>query len=720
MKNKLIINIVLVYFAVLALVLVFQLKSRSDNNISTEPLKDNVVYSDVLSSSIVLCDRSPVMLAKQRQLLVNSENSACVPVIENNTVLVPIGFFKEAYNAAVSFDKNRNTVSVRLENKAMVIDGENGSVSVVSASGDKNLDIKGRIVCKYGTAYIPLLCFAEGFDRELTIYDNMALLSVGKPDLEEGDIKGFTEQVKPQVKNFPSVDEQKKLEELLGSGAVNIFNTIGENMAAREDTTPAASIGLDAKTFGGPAMLKSDGEYICFIRDNKLNIALANDETKVVSAVETDMSKIYGLYSSGRYVSVIGSGNSVRKEDEKQFSGCIVTIYDTTDKSNPVIVRQTGAEGEYSGAHKIDDTVYLIVKKEADSKDNFDTPEYYDSANSEISDNRKLSDVHYVPEMADKAYTSVLSFNITDMARAVNVYTLIGCGDNVTVSGESLYIAAASTEGTTVYKLDLKDGIMDYTAAGFVEGRVLDTACMNEYDGVLRLAGSNENSADVLLLDGKMDKIDGITGIEPGGDIVTARFIGSRGYLVTDNEKQPVYVLDLSDKPEELGKINIPEGTKAVRNFNADNFICIKEDGSLSMLNIANMESQTEIFTVQTGGSINTDNLLLNADERLLALEVELNTLETSTEATTEVISETQTQTEQTTEETAQGESDGLPQWQGVYVYGIDTDNNAFVLRKKISHSDKYSAEKTINNLFYGKNRIYTLSDGAIKSDKVN
>lgn len=730
MKNKLIINIVLVYFAVLAVVLVVQLKSKSDNNISTEPLKDNVTYSDVLNSSIVLCDRSPVMLARQKQLLVNSENSACVPVIENNTALVPIGFFKEAFDAAVSFDRNRNTASVRLENKAMVIDGEDGSVSVVSASGDKDLGIKGRIVYKNGTAYIPLVCFAKGFDRELTVYDNLALISAGKLKLEEDEIKGFTEQIKPQVQNLPSVDEQKKLEELLGSGAVNIFNAIGENITPKEEKIPAAAIGFDAKNFDGPGIIKSDGEYIYFVRDNKLNIVSAKDTSKVLSSVETDMSKVFGIYASGRYISVVGNGNALTKEDEKPFSGCLVTIYDTQDKTKPVVVRQTGAEGEYVGAHKIGDSVYMLVKKDADSKDDFDTPEYYDSANKEMSADRKLSQVHYVPEMADKAYTSVLCFNAVDMARAVKIYTLLGCGENVTVSGESLYIAVPSSEGTTVYKLGLEDGVMTYGAAGYAEGTVMDSTCMNEYNGVLRLAASDKDNAQVLLLDEKMDKLDSVSNINPDGKIITARFVGSRGYLVTDNEKQPVYVLDLKDGIKELGKINIPDGTQAVRNFNADNFLCIKNDGSLSMLNIANMDNQMEIFTTQTGGVIDTSNLLLNTEDKVLAVDVELNSVETTTEATTQASVQTtqalnetaanvyESTTEATTEDDAA--TSDTPVWQGMYVYGVDMDNNAFVLKKKISHSEKFSEDKVIDGLFYSKNRIYTLSDTNIKSDEIN
>ena len=40
MKNKLIINIVLVYFVLLAVVLIVQMKLSSNNDISTEPLKD--------------------------------------------------------------------------------------------------------------------------------------------------------------------------------------------------------------------------------------------------------------------------------------------------------------------------------------------------------------------------------------------------------------------------------------------------------------------------------------------------------------------------------------------------------------------------------------------------------------------------------------------------------------------------------------------------------
>jgi len=500
MKNKLIINIVLVYFVLLAVVLVIQLNNNRNNNVSTEPLKDSVRYSDILSDCVVLYDRSPVMLVKQKQKLVNNEKAACVPVIEEKVALVPIDFFKEAFGAVVSSDESRNSATVRLNNKAMVVDGKNGVITLVSASKEKTLETKGYIEFRNDCAYISLDGFAEGFDKQLSIYDSMALLSDRELNLKDNEVSGFTAEVEPQVNNLPSVDEQQKLEELLGSGAVNIFNTIGETIGIQKEESPVSTLGLDATGIDTPSYLRTDGSYIYFIRDNSLNIATIGERPETISSTEIDLSKIYGIYVDGNYVSVIGEGIALA-DNSSDFSGCTIVVYDITDKSKPVITRQIGAEGSYSQACKKEDTVYLFVKKEAENADSFDMPACYDSANSAVGESKSLSEVRYVPEMADKAYTSILGFNIRDMGRALNVYTILGCGDNYSLTGSSLYIAAASVTGTSMYRLALDDGSIKYSAAGFTLGDIPDNACMNEYNGVLRLAIKKEDKVQVTLLD---------------------------------------------------------------------------------------------------------------------------------------------------------------------------------------------------------------------------
>lgn len=727
MKNKLIINIILVYFALLAVVLVVQMKTGKNKNISTEPLKDNASYGEILGGSVVLYDRSPVMLVKQKQKLVNSENAACVPVIENDRMFVPLSFFEEAFGAVVSADKNRSSATVRLNNKALVVDDTKGIITLVSASGEKELKAGGEVKLKNNTVYIPLDGFSEGFDKQLLLYGSMALLSDKDPKLGEKEKDAFAAAVEVQVNNLPSVDEQKKLEELLGSGAVNIFNTIGETLVSDQKENPVSTLGLDAIGANTPSDIKADAEYIYFLRDKSIDIARTGEKPVTVSTIELQLDEIYGIYVSGSYLSVVGEGKALADE-ESSFNGCTIAVYDITDKTAPKLVRQVGAEGGYTGAYKNGDTVYLFVKKDADSADSFGMPDYYDSANASVGASESLSSVRYVPEMADKAYTSVLGFNINDMGRALNVYTLLGCGDNISLTGDSLYIAAPSGEGTSIYRLALNDGTVKYAAAGFNEGSVPNAACMNEYNGTLRLAACLDDKVQVTLFDNKMDIKDSLDDVAVDGNMVSARFIGGRGYLVTDSETKPVYAVALDDKAEEIGAIKLPEGTFAVRNLDAEHFVCFK-DGSISMLNIADINNCFEVFDVVTDVWSDRDKIILNSQENVLVVPAERYAAEADSESTTELVTEQTTagQTESSTETATMAEqlspskareNGNKPVWQGVYVYTIDMQQG-FVPAAQITHTaeDGEGAEQsTIKSVLYKDGRLYTVSDNEIKS----
>ncbi len=725
-KNKLIINIILVYFVLLAIVLVAQMRISDKSRVTTEPLKDSVHYSDILSECVVLYERSPVMLVEQKQMLVNDENAACVPIIENNSFLVPVEFFKQAYGAVVSGNEDRQTATIRLDNNALVIDGQKNVTTLVSASGEEELSSVCQIKFKNDTAYISLDGFAEGFNKKLSVYKGMAVLSNTELKLDEEELNGFMAEVEPQVNNLPSVDEQKKLEELLGSGAVNIFNALGEGVGIGKEESPITTLGFDSSNTNIPGNIRTDGKYIYFIRENALNIVTVGEKPVTISRTDLPLTEIYGIYINGNYVSVVG-----QRADES-FTGCTISVYDTLDKKAPVLTREIGAEGDYSLACKKDNIVYLFVKQEAESADSYDIPDCFDSANTAIGETKSLSDVRYVPEMADKAYTTILAFNINDMARALNVYRILGCGDNYSITGESLYISAKSSEGTSMYKLSLSDGGLSYASAAYTKMNIPDSACVNEYNGILRVASENKDKVQVALLDEKMEEISVIEDIPVEGNMVSARFIGSRGYLVSDDVEKAVYAVDLTDTPKEIGTINIPSGAVAVRNVNADNFICIKADGSVAMLNIADINNQQESFTVSTGGKIDADNILLNTDEGILALPVEFYTHE-QTEVTTvsevTTLADSSAQTEETTlavEETTEVTTNvtdtfkGEPVAQGVCVYKIDLTKGEFTPVDTITHSkDQYSQETVIKTILYKDGRLYSVSDKEIKSSYI-
>ena len=88
MNNKLILNIVIVYFVILSIVLVFQISKKKDN-ISAPTTSNQVTSEDRLDNAVVFNLGSPVILVNKKQTLLEKTDSSQVPVVKGEDVYVP-------------------------------------------------------------------------------------------------------------------------------------------------------------------------------------------------------------------------------------------------------------------------------------------------------------------------------------------------------------------------------------------------------------------------------------------------------------------------------------------------------------------------------------------------------------------------------------------------------------------------------------------------------
>ena len=108
-------------------------------------------------------------------------------------------------------------------------------------------------------------------------------------------------------------------------------------------------------------------------------------------------------------------------------------------------------------------------------------------------------------------------------------------------------------------------------ATGSVPGRVLNQFSMDEHAGHLRVATTTvdprefrftpENNVFVLAeTGGELEIVGSVTNLAPGETIRSARFLGDRGYLVTFEQIDPLFTLDLSDPadPKVIGELKVP------------------------------------------------------------------------------------------------------------------------------------------------------------------
>ncbi|MDQ3759458.1 MAG: beta-propeller domain-containing protein, partial [Actinomycetota bacterium] len=107
---------------------------------------------------------------------------------------------------------------------------------------------------------------------------------------------------------------------------------------------------------------------------------------------------------------------------------------------------------------------------------------------------------------------------------------------------------------------------------GEVRGTLIGQFAMSEAEGVLRVAstegdawveGPGESESMITSLaesDGSLEEIGRVGGLGRGEEIYAVRFIGDRGYVVTFEQTDPLYTVDLSipEDPEVTGELKIP------------------------------------------------------------------------------------------------------------------------------------------------------------------
>ena len=187
-------------------------------------------------------------------------------------------------------------------------------------------------------------------------------------------------------------------------------------------------------------------------------------------------------------------------------------------------------------------------------------------------------DVCVMEEITDTSYLFATTLDINDETSVKN-QAVLGAGSDVYCTTENLYAVSAryknegivgevfgvTTYTTKIYKFDIRNYNISYLGCGEVDGFTLNQFSIDEHKGYLRIATSTGSwgadiSNKVYVLDSDLMVVGKIDGIAPGETIKSVRFTGDTGYVVTFEQTDPLFVIDLSnpEKPEIKGELKIP------------------------------------------------------------------------------------------------------------------------------------------------------------------
>lgn len=178
-------------------------------------------------------------------------------------------------------------------------------------------------------------------------------------------------------------------------------------------------------------------------------------------------------------------------------------------------------------------------------------------------------------------------------------------------SREHLYVSQSSggwwwsgsqDQHTAIYKFALSSGRPAYLATGKIDGWVKDQFSFSEYQGFLRVAGTEDridpdtkqwqptNHLFVLNDDGNgmLDVVGSVRGLAPGERIFAVRFLEDRGFVVTFRQVDPLFAFDLSDptNPVLKGETEIPGVSTYLHPIDRDHLLTVGRVGSNVQLQI--------------------------------------------------------------------------------------------------------------------------------------
>ncbi len=223
---------------------------------------------------------------------------------------------------------------------------------------------------------------------------------------------------------------------------------------------------------------------------------------------------------------------------------------------------------------------------------------------------------YYRPATGDGYYTTaVVTIDASNVEQQIGAVAVMADAGTIYASPDALYVTddEYDYEGTTRHVTKVHKFVFEeqtgarYAGSGIVPGRLLNQFSLGEHDGYLRLAthvapsfrggigigvpatsvatadtaqanNSNEpyNAVYVMAqLSSELKVIGEIENIAPNEDIYAARFIGPRGYLVTFERIDPLFVIDLSDpaNPSLLGELKIPGYSEYLHPFGDNRLI---------------------------------------------------------------------------------------------------------------------------------------------------
>ena len=459
-------------------------------------------------------------------------------------------------------------------------------------------------------------------------------------------------------------------------------------------------------------MVKTDGSYVYLATAGALRIVEAMNP-RVLSTTKLS-GTVRELFVEGDravvYSSIGGKPRRCTYGYDCAFGGdgtsTHVAVFDIANRAEPKVVREVDLSGSLIAARRIGNAVHTVVSDGDSPAPPFETfPQGLGMCGTDekavrakfaqlkLDNEKRIRGVSTTfPTLTERgqatrmcggilrtairdggAFTTVVSFDMTDDKRPPTTATLQSRPGAVFASANALYVSVVHRRQTAAgrwyqaypsvdevseihkFAIGTSATATRYVGSGTVPGHVLNQFAMDEWYGYLRVATTRGRVPDpkvssVLSImsegsDGNLVRVGAVDKIAPGEDIRAVRFDGDRGYIVTFKKTDPLFVMDLFDprKPQVLGELKIPGFSTYIHRIDPKHLLSIGFDandhGDFAyfdgvILQLFDVEKPTQprllhkekIGTRGSSSEAATDHLAFNwfADDGLLAVPMTL------------------------------------------------------------------------------------------------
>lgn len=426
----------------------------------------------------------------------------------------------------------------------------------------------------------------------------------------------YYETIKETLDNYYNSFAQVETEEFMVKGDREVSDSMKESLLNEADTIMMdsaetkdySSTNIQEDNIDEGDIIKTDGNYIYKVTTTGNH----NNLTKTLSIIKAEKGQLSPESS-------IDLENCFEKDDnayvyfqefylyqdnlillftnEFDKTETTIVIYDIKDKSEPVQKKVLTQSGNYQSSRINEGILYTIsVFSGADFTTKEPYTNYIPSVNGELID---CSQIHYPDDVLVQSTYVVTSIDLNSCTVTDSIAVPTG-GGNVYVGAQSIYLYGSvynEPNKTEFLRIIYDNGKLTAGNNAIITGYVYDNYAISEYNGYLRIIAtipsenfillrnrgelftkeisednattettednSEELTEDINVLyifDENMSLASKLSGIAPGEQVKSVRYMGDMGYLVTYENVDPLFSIDLSDpyNPEIKGRLTVP------------------------------------------------------------------------------------------------------------------------------------------------------------------